>query len=72
MTREFVKYVYSNRNAPRTIFEIIAIMRGFLVEGMTRLTRVFDDKEGFPKVCSAKVEIENFWKIDMNTIELQS
>ncbi|MGC2669129.1 MAG: hypothetical protein WA220_08100 [Candidatus Nitrosopolaris sp.] len=32
------------------------MMGGFLVEGMTRLTRAFDDKEVIPKVCSAKVE----------------
>jgi len=60
VTSEFAKYVYSNRKDPRTIFEILDIMRGFLVEGITRLTRAFDDKEGFPKVCSAKVEIEKF------------
>ncbi|MDQ6862882.1 MAG: hypothetical protein M3044_03575 [Thermoproteota archaeon] len=58
MTSEFVKYVYNSRKDLRTRYEILAMMGGFLVEGMTRLTRAFDDKEVIPKVCSAKVEVE--------------
>ena len=60
MTCEFVKYAYNNSKDLRTRYEILAMMGGFLVEGMTRLTRAFDDKEAFPKVCSAKVEVEKF------------
>ncbi|PWU79945.1 MAG: hypothetical protein DLM72_14670 [Candidatus Nitrosopolaris wilkensis] len=63
VSSESVQYLYNNTKDLRTRHELLAIMLGFLLEGMTRViaTKPSDFNEAFSQVCNTKVEIETFF-----------